>query len=72
LYEVDSQENNPRFGVLCQDQTFLDIKHALHQRWEMENIPWIAIGATIFDIQVQPTVNSKATTATAALLDIEF
>jgi hypothetical protein len=69
LYEVDSLENMPRFEVLCQDQTFLDINEALRQRWETENIPWIAIGATIFDFK--PTVNSKATAATATLLEIE-
>jgi hypothetical protein len=67
---VDSWETNPQFEVICQDQTFLDINDTLRQRWEAEKIPWIDIGATIFDIR--PTVNSQATAATVALLDIEF
>jgi hypothetical protein len=47
----------------------LDIYNALQQQWETEDIPWIAISATIFDIR--PTVNSKATAATATLLDMD-
>jgi hypothetical protein len=67
---VESLEAIPQFEVVRQEQRFLDISDALRQQWEAEKIPWITIGATIFDIR--PTVNSKATAATAALLDIQF
>ena len=60
----------PQFEVVRQEQSFLDINRALHQQWVTEDIPLIAISATIFDIC--PTVNSKAATMTATLLDMDI
>jgi hypothetical protein len=60
----------PLFEDALRDKSYLDIYHALHQRWATDEIPWIAVNSTIFDIR--PTRNSKATMVTATLLDVEI
>jgi hypothetical protein len=59
----------PIFKEACEDQSYLDIYHALWRRWE-KDMPWIAISAAVFDIC--PTTNAELTMATVALLDMEI
>jgi hypothetical protein len=67
---VDHEATIPQFEVVRHEQGFLDIYNALQQQWDAEDIPWIAVSATIFDIQ--PTINSKETTVMATLLDMDI
>ena len=58
------------FEEALEDSNYSDIYNALHHRWTVEEIGWIAIAANIFD--VRQTVNAKATVVTASLLNMEI
>jgi len=70
LHAGDDRKILLPFEDTLRDKSYSNIYHELHQRWATDAIQWTAISATIFDIHT--TTNSKATTVTATLLDMEI
>ena len=71
LHTADAGATVPVFDKICRDPNYLAISQDLHQMWVTEEkIPWIDIGATIFDFHGISI--SEAEMETACLVDIDI